>query len=180
MTVIFPIIALLDGEPADPQWFLDVTEAVNNHENRVDTLESQVNTSTVTVVDATARTTTSITFTATISGATPEMGVAFVAPTSGKVLIIWTAGMSNSSPPNISQISPQVRQGAVVNTGTVVLAADAARSTLTTTSSRHAGNYVLTGLTPGASYNVTMTHRSFNAGTSSFDNRELTVVPQIA
>lgn len=180
MTVTYPIVALGDGEVSDPQWFADVTEAVNDHQDRIDTLESQVATSTVTVTDATARTTTSTSFTATISGSTPEMGVAFIAPTSGKVLIIWTAGMSNGSPPNISQISPQVRTGSTVNSGTIILAADAARSTLTTTSSRHAGNYVLTGLTPGANYNVTMLHRSFTTGTSSFDNRELTVIPQIA
>lgn len=180
MTVTFPIVALGDGEVADPQWFADITEAVNDHETRVETLESQVNTSSVTVVDATARTTTSTSFTATISGSTPEMGVAFVAPTSGKVMIIWTAGMANGSSPNIAQISPQVRAGSTINSGTIVLAADAARSTLTITSSRHAGVYILTGLTPGASYNAVMTHRSFSAGTSSFDGRELTVVPIIA
>lgn len=176
----FPIVALGEGEAADPQWFEDITNAVNDHETRVDALESQVSTASVTVTDATPRTTTSTSFTATISGSTPEMGVAFTAPTSGKVQIIWTAGMSNGSSPNIAQISPQVRTGSTVNSGTIVLAADAARSTLTTTSSRHAGVYVLTGLTPGNSYNATMLHRSFTAGTSSFDNRELTVVPLIA
>lgn len=180
MTVTFPIIALQDGEPSDPAWFADITEAVNNHENRVSTLESQIATSTVTVIDPTLRTTTSTTFTATISGATPEMGIAFVAPTSGKVLVIWTAGMSNNTPPQISQIGFQIRAGSTVNSGTVFMAADAARSTLTIYSSRHAGNYMVTGLTPGATYNVTMMHRSFTTGTSGFDNRELTVIPQIA
>ncbi len=181
MPVVFPIIALADGEIADPQWFLDITEAVNDHEERLGSLESQVLTESVTVTDATARTTTSTSFTATISGSTPEMGVAFVAPTSGKVMLIWTAGMSNGSAPNICQISPQIRTGSTINAGTIVLAADAARSTLGVTSTRYAGVYVVrSGLTPGANYNVTMLHRSFTTGTSSFDNRELTVVPIIA
>jgi hypothetical protein len=37
--VAFPILALLDGEVSDPQWFLDITDTVNNHETRVSTLE---------------------------------------------------------------------------------------------------------------------------------------------
>ena len=38
MTVTFPIIALADGETADPQWFADITEAVNDHQDAVDEL----------------------------------------------------------------------------------------------------------------------------------------------
>lgn len=37
--VAFPILALLDGEVSDPQWFQDITDAVNDHETRVSTLE---------------------------------------------------------------------------------------------------------------------------------------------
>ena len=40
MTVTFPIIALGDGEPTDPAWFADITEAVNDHETRVSALET--------------------------------------------------------------------------------------------------------------------------------------------
>ncbi len=39
MTVLFPIIALADGEVTDPAWFADITEAVNDHETRVSALE---------------------------------------------------------------------------------------------------------------------------------------------
>jgi hypothetical protein len=38
MTVTFPIVALADGETADPQWFSDITEAVNDHQDAVDEL----------------------------------------------------------------------------------------------------------------------------------------------
>lgn len=41
MTVTFPIIALGDGDESDPQWFADITEAVNDHETRVGVLEQQ-------------------------------------------------------------------------------------------------------------------------------------------
>jgi hypothetical protein len=37
--VAFPILSLLDGEISDPQWFQDITDAVNDHETRVSTLE---------------------------------------------------------------------------------------------------------------------------------------------
>lgn len=176
----FPIIALADGVVLDPQWIADVTAAVNDHETRVDTLESQVAAVSATITDATSRTTASTSFTATLSGATPTMGVAFVAPTSGKVLLTWSAGMSNASAPNIAQMSPYVKNGSVVNSGTDVLVADAARSTLSVTGVRASGTYFLSGLTPGANYNVTAYHRSFSTGTSTFDNRELSVIPLVA
>lgn len=37
--VAFPIVSLVNGEVSDPQWFQDVTDAVNDHETRVSTLE---------------------------------------------------------------------------------------------------------------------------------------------
>jgi hypothetical protein len=40
MTVTFPIITLSDGEEADPLWFSDITDTVNDHETRVAALES--------------------------------------------------------------------------------------------------------------------------------------------
>lgn len=40
MTVTFPIITIADGEVADPAWFADITEAVNDHETRTAALET--------------------------------------------------------------------------------------------------------------------------------------------
>jgi hypothetical protein len=40
MTVTFPILTLGDGEEADPAWFADITDTVNDHEDRVAALES--------------------------------------------------------------------------------------------------------------------------------------------
>lgn len=42
MTVTYPIIALGDGEVSDPQWFADVTEAVNDHETRLGVVEESL------------------------------------------------------------------------------------------------------------------------------------------
>lgn len=39
MTVTYPIITLLDGEEADPQWFSDITEAINDHQSRLSIVE---------------------------------------------------------------------------------------------------------------------------------------------
>lgn len=35
----FPIVAIGDGEVADPDWFEEITDAVNDHENRLGALE---------------------------------------------------------------------------------------------------------------------------------------------
>jgi len=40
MTVVYPIVALAEGEQLDPDWIADITEAANDHETRVDTLET--------------------------------------------------------------------------------------------------------------------------------------------
>lgn len=37
----FPIIALQDGEVADPAWFTDITAAVNDHETRIGVVEQK-------------------------------------------------------------------------------------------------------------------------------------------
>lgn len=37
--VTFPIVALNDGEVAAPEWFADITDAVNDHETRLSALE---------------------------------------------------------------------------------------------------------------------------------------------
>lgn len=35
----FPIVSLADGEVADPAWFDDITDAVNDHESRISAVE---------------------------------------------------------------------------------------------------------------------------------------------
>lgn len=40
MTVTYPIVALGEGEVLDPDWIADITEAVNDHQDRLSSLES--------------------------------------------------------------------------------------------------------------------------------------------
>jgi hypothetical protein len=183
MTVTFPIISLLNGEVADPAWFVNITESVNDHESRIDTLESQVSASSASNVDTTTRTTASTTYTTTLSPAN-ICGTAFVAPTSGKVFLAWHAEQANSGAASGAYTAASIRAGSTVGSGTSFVAASDQNATLfldsVATQFHHAGtNWLITGLTPGATYNVALEHRA-NAGTGTFQRREVSVIPLIA
>jgi hypothetical protein len=140
-------------------------------------LASQLNAQAdVSNADATSRTTTSTAYTTTLSPAT-ICGIAFVAPPSGKVKILWNNEASNSGA-SFTLTSPQVATGSTVGSGTVVLAADDARTTNVggTTSDRHGASTTCTGLTPGDTYNVALYHR-VGSGTGTFLRREVIVSP---
>ncbi len=180
MTVTFPIITLADGEPSDPQWFADITDTVNDHETRVDTLESQVSTSSASNTDPTTnRSTGSTTFTSTLSPAN-ICGTSFVAPTSGKVLVTWRCTLVNSGN-NYTACSYRIATGSTVGSGTTFQDADDSRtvSTDTTTFEGQGAAEYVSGLTPGATYNVFLMHR-VGGGTGSFLRRTAGVVPLIA
>lgn len=129
--------------------------------------------------DPTTRTTTSASFTTALTAAN-ICGTSFVAPPSGIVEVHWAAYMFNSGS-NFTQTSPSVRTGGTVGSGTVILASADARSTTHngTTGEREGAMTRVTGLTAGATYNVALEHR-VGAGTGSFQNREVTVVPLTA
>lgn len=57
----FPIVALADGEIADPQWFTDITAAVNDHETRLSTVETYSTRVIRKTADQTVNNTTSLT-----------------------------------------------------------------------------------------------------------------------
>lgn len=176
-----PIITLADGEAADPQWFEDVTDAVNDHKTRIDTLESQVNTASASNSDPTSRTTSSTSFTSTLSPAN-ICGTAFVAPTSGTVLVALRTQMQNSGV-NYSGASFEVREGSTVGSGTVFLAGDDERAMSTTSTSGEGQGITdyVSGLTPGATYNVSIVHRTTNgASTLTTLRRAISVIPLIA
>ncbi len=181
MPVVFPIIALQDGEVADPQWFGNITEAVNDHEERIDTLESQVNTASATNNDPTSRTTSSTSFTSTLSPAN-ICGTSFVAPTSGTVLVMLRAQIQNSGV-NYSAAGYEVREGSTVGSGTVFLSSSDERaiSTASTAGEGQGMTEYVSGLTPGATYNVFITHRTTNgASTLTTLRRAISVVPLTA
>jgi hypothetical protein len=111
------------------------------------------------------------------SGTYNDCGAAFVAPNSGRVLIHWAGRLDNSGA-NSTSISPVVREGTSVGSGTSVLAADLNNSVLNigTDERRIGASYLLEGLTPGDDYNVRLEHR-VSAGTGTIQGRHVAVVP---
>ena len=107
-------------------------------------------------------------------------GTAFVAPTSGKVLITWRCTLSNSGN-NYTACSYQIATGSVVGSGTAFQSAADERtvSTDTTTFEGQGASEYVSGLTPGANYNVFLMHR-VTAGTGAFLRRTVGIVPLIA
>jgi hypothetical protein len=133
----------------------------------------------VSAVDATSRTTTSTSFTTVLSPA-GTCGVAFVAPYSGKVLINHAVELANSGS-GFTICAPAVRTGAVVGSGSTTLASTADNGVRCDQSTliRAGASYLLTGLTSGASYNVTL-EQIVGTGTGTFVRRNVIVVPLAA
>lgn len=137
---------------------------------------SDLNLTAVSAVDPTSRTTTSATYTTTVSAAN-ICGVAFTAPPSGKVLLLYLAYQVNSGV-GYTLTTPEVRSGSTVGSGTVLLVAHDDRCIQNTGTSpqRLSGSYLLSGLTAASLYNVALNHL-VQSGTGTFLRREVTVVP---
>lgn len=129
--------------------------------------------------DTTARTTTSASFTTVLSPA-QICGVAFTAPPSGKVTIAFNCGVQNSSSPQLSVCSFRIREGSTVGSGTSFYAPDDGRAITSLAYVRGGASEPVTGLTPGAVYNVALEHRVASSGTGTFSNRSVTVLPSLA
>lgn len=131
---------------------------------------------TVSDIEGATVTTTSTTF--TTSGA--DCAVVFTAPTTGRVKIHTSARMINSSTTSGTICAPQTRTGPTIGSGTVVEDASDALgpSHYGNTFSAIGRTHLLTGLTPGATYNTRLLMRSSNSTeTATFANRELIVEP---
>jgi len=107
---------------------------------------------------------TPVTSTTFIAGS-PVCGTAFTAPATGKVYITVSGHLQGNNAGSYCYLGFEVRNGAVVGSGTVVTAADqdvavaagqSAAAIARTGGSREA---LITGLTPGASYNVQTMHK---------------------
>ena len=127
-------------------------------------------------IQSTSGTTTSVTFTPTLTGGVAA-GHTFVAPASGKVIIFNTCQIVNSGANN-SRCGFFVRDGASVGAGTTVLASSDNRSILVggTNEIRATIIHPLTGLTPGATYNVQQEFK-VSAGTGTYSQKSLCVIP---
>lgn len=133
----------------------------------------------VAVTDATDE--LAFTNTAYTQGAT-VVGQSFTAPTSGRVLVLWHGRFENNSTGFIF-VSAAVRTGSTIGSGTSVSGAtdESAVNTNTGTGgfdTRIAAAMfrVVTGLTPGNSYNAVTEHRVTSGNGDVFD-RSLAVIP---
>jgi hypothetical protein len=125
---------------------------------------------------------TAITYgTATTGGTYSDCAVVFVAPDSGQVTVYTSGRMVNTGSTTGSLLAPETRLGGTIGVGTVVEAA------ADTNGASHYGNtfcragvtHLLSGLTPGTTYNTRILHRLSTAtgDTATFANRELIVQP---
>jgi hypothetical protein len=112
------------------------------------------------------------------------VGCVFMAPTSGSVTIAFYARFSlNTSSASRILVTPEVRTGAVLGSGTAFMTAgdDNALETGQTATTRvgASGVIVVSGLTPGSTYNVTLLYKNATAFASagSIFARQIHVTP---
>lgn len=126
------------------------------------------------------------------SSATPTAGtnvcaVAFTAPASGSVMVFWHADFWSSQNDKVSFVSMEVRSGASIGGGSVVVAAnsnDALKVSGTVTAGVEArvadGTWrLITALTPGNSYHVRLMHFTEASGNITLFYRKVLVQPQL-
>jgi hypothetical protein len=116
-------------------------------------------------------TTGSTTYTATFTGGT-ACGLAFTAPTSGKVEIFNDSEISNTG--GFTYVTVRVRTGAVVGSGSDVLAAGDENAVFGTPPIRAGCSVLVTGLVAGNSYNAQQMIR-VNASTGTAGKKRLRV-----
>lgn len=105
------------------------------------------------------------------------------APPTGKIYVTVSGRLNLANTQNYAYTSWELREGSSIGSGTVVVAADddrAVRAGNTVTASapfygQGSHRYLVTGLTPGATYNIRTMHRSSVSLTSEF--RALLVEP---
>lgn len=112
------------------------------------------------------------------SGTYVTCGVAFLAPTSGKVKIDFAASLDHSGGTSSTEVCPVVRTGSTVGSGSTVVAASSANAVRNegTSDRRYDSHIVVEGLTPGDAYNVRLEHRTSGAD-ATVQRRIVTVTP---
>lgn len=125
--------------------------------------------------------TTSTTYTATLTGSTAAGGT-FVAPLNGTVRVHWFSGLYNDIATGSGYVSWELRLGAVVGSGTVIVAADDSRSLRTKSSTspgdqQYGGSKRVSGLTPLATYNVRHMFKRETTGTFFVKNQRIAAEP---
>lgn len=125
---------------------------------------------------------TSATYTGTRTGTANIAGCAFTGPNSGKVMVLWSAGISIVTT-GFVLVSFQIATGSVIGSGSIVQAASdniQIQGTATNETSESTF-YPVAGLTAGASYNIQLMYRISGGATNSTINRpRVAVMPQLA
>jgi hypothetical protein len=113
----------------------------------------------------------------TTGGTYVECGVVFVAPTTGRVVIHTSAQIVNSTTA-ATRVAPVVRTGGTIGSGTVVQAGIDGNAVVVqgTNSIRLGTSVLISGLTPGDTYNVRLEHR-VTTGTGTASLRTVVVDP---
>jgi len=112
----------------------------------------------------------------------PIVGVAFTAPTTGRVRIDWHSRFNPSSAV-AAQVGFAIRTGAVLGSGVLVQDGLNENCLESPPTSGGAGRvqagtfYIMTGLTPGATYNAVVCHRMTAAGSGTIFARAIGVSP---
>jgi hypothetical protein len=124
---------------------------------------------------------------ATVDGTV--IGTTFIAPTSGSVLVLWSARMSADTGGGGHRVlcSVKVSTGSTIDSGSVVSPAsdDSALETPETASGGTVGQSrlaagmwrVVTGLTAGSTYNVVIQQKVATALTGNMYQRDVAVLP---
>lgn len=129
---------------------------------------------------------TSFTSTTFVAGASP-VGVAFTAPPSGAVLILFGGMISQNINTFSAFLSCEVKTGSTVGSGTLAGAAANSDRALVCGKAVNSGavailqgsrHVLYTGLTAGASYNVRLLH-CVDGGSGTVFLRDVAVIPQL-
>jgi hypothetical protein len=163
----------LSDPPNGPAQFQALAEAVEAELDRIDDTISGVPVTQSSSVAATVST-TSTTYVA-LAG---DPGIAFTAPTSGRVMISIGGALTGSAADTFSMMGFQVRTGNVIGSGTIVYAANNNDVVSNEGGSDMSASKVtlVSGLTAAASYNVQVLYKVLSGtGTAFFARRDVIV-----
>lgn len=114
----------------------------------------------------------------TAANGTPVVGVAFTAPTSGRVQVSMNSALQSVSGQVFCGFI--VRTGSTIGSGTTVISSENEPNAKigTSTGTVNAGcSQVVTGLTAGASYNACAVYWAAASATGSLFHRRIDVIP---
>lgn len=112
------------------------------------------------------------------AGSYVDCGVAFTAPTTGRVMVDWRAQFDHDTAGGFVSVSPVIRTGSTVGAGSVIVAADDSRALISagTELAQMGTSRLVTGLTPGTVYNVRLEHLQ-SGGVGTLLRRAVAVAP---